>query len=184
MADPAFTAAVAASPMEQALLGHLGTQIESAQRLLQLILEQGAAIRTRDVEQVLVKLSAVQAEMGRRSALEMERARLLAAAGQQLGVNAADVTLSALCTLVTPEAAQVAVQRSAALRGLLAEIAREHGINRALMRQEMAFVSHLTRLMGGAGEDTGAYTPASAGVSGHGRSAQAPAARRVLDLQA
>ena len=37
------------------------------------------------------------------------------------------------------------MERSAELRGLLAEIAREHGINRALMRQELTFLSHLTR---------------------------------------
>jgi hypothetical protein len=42
----------------------------------------------------------------------------------------------------------MARERSAELRGLLAEIAREHGINRALMRQELAFLSHLTRLVG------------------------------------
>ena len=48
-----------------------------------------------------------------------------------------------------PGDAQAACERSAELRGLLAEIAREHGINRALMRQELAFLSHLTRLVGG-----------------------------------
>ena len=36
----------------------------------------------------------------------------------------------------------------ASARRLLAEIAREHGINRALMRQELAFLDHLVRLIG------------------------------------
>ena len=45
------------------------------------------------------------------------------------------------------EAAQIE-NRSAELRGLLAEIAREHGINRALMRQELTFLDHLIRLVG------------------------------------
>ena len=49
---------------------------------------------------------------------------------------------------MTPGAATAAMQRSAELRGLLSEIAREHGINRALMRQELTFLSHLTRLIG------------------------------------
>ena len=48
-----------------------------------------------------------------------------------------------------PARAEAARERSAELRGLLAEIAREHGINRALMRQELAFLSHLMRLVGG-----------------------------------
>jgi hypothetical protein len=44
---------------------------------------------------------------------------------------------------------------SAELRGLLAEIAREHGINRALMRQELAFLDHLVRLVGEPAADGG-----------------------------
>jgi hypothetical protein len=84
-----------------------------------------------------------------------------------------------MCTLITPEAARSAHERSAELRGLLAEIAREHGINRALMRQELAFLSHLTRLVGG--EPEPAYKPGAAQGS---RPGGAAAAYRVLDLQA
>ena len=73
---------------------------------------------------------------------------LLQRAGAALGVPATAVTLERLCGLVTPGAATAAMQRSAELRGLLSEIAREHGINRALMRQELTFLSHLTRLIG------------------------------------
>jgi len=146
--------------LEAELLGHLDAQIASAKRLLALILEQGAAIRARDVDGVLQRLGDVQTEMGRRGRLEQARTGLLQRAGAALGVTAAAVTLERLCTLVTPDAAEHACARSAELRGLLAEIAREHGINRALMRQELSFLSHLTRLVGG--EPEPAYGPAAA----------------------
>ena len=54
--------------LEAELLAHLDTQIASAKRLLATILEQGAAIRARDVETVLGKLAEIQTEMGRRGA--------------------------------------------------------------------------------------------------------------------
>ena len=54
---------------------------------------------------------------------------------------------------MAPLEAATARERSAELRGLLEEIAREHGINRALMRQELAFLDHLMRLVGGEPED-------------------------------
>jgi hypothetical protein len=164
--------------LEAELLAHLDTQIASAKRLLATILEQGAAIRARDVETVLGKLAEIQTEMGRRGRLEQERTALLQRAGQALGVGPAAVTLERMCALVTPEAARSAHERSAELRGLLAEIAREHGINRALMRQELAFLSHLTRLVGG--EPEPAYKPGAAQGSRQGGGA----AYRVLDLQA
>jgi hypothetical protein len=164
--------------LEAELLAHLDTQIASAKRLLATILEQGAAIRARDVETVLGKLAEIQTEMGRRGRLEQERTALLQRAGQALGVGPAAVTLERMCTLITAEAAQSAHERSAALRGLLAEIAREHGINRALMRQELAFLAHLTRLVGG--EPEPAYRPGAA----QGPRPSGAAAYRVLDLQA
>jgi hypothetical protein len=64
-------------------------------------------------------------------------------------------------------------QRSAELRGLLAEIAREHGINRALMRQELAFLDHLVRLIGQE-PDTGYRPGGNEPVPTH----------RVIDAQA
>jgi hypothetical protein len=94
-----------------------------------------------------------------------------------LGVPATAVTLERLCALVTPEAARAAMERSAELRGLLAEIAREHGINRALMRQELTFLSHLTRLIGN--ETEPGYRPPG-GAAGP----SAPPVYRALDLQA
>jgi len=164
--------------LEAELLVHLDTQINSARRLLGLVLEQGKAIRGRDVDAVLGKLTEVQSEMGRRGSLEQDRAALLQRAGAALGVPAAQVTLERLCLLVTPAAAETARQRSAELRGLLAEIAREHGINRALMRQELAFLSHLTRLVGNEAE--GGYNPG--GTTGGGRGSQS--SHHVLDLRA
>jgi FlgN protein len=167
------------SVLEAELLVHLDTQINSAARLLGFVLDQGKAIRTRDVDAVLARLTDVQTEMGRRGALEQERAALLQRAGAALGVPAAQVTLERLCSLVTPGAAESARQRSAELRGLLAEIAREHGINRALMRQELAFLAHLTRLVG---QDT---EPGYARPDGQGSAAaSAPPIHRALDLQA
>jgi len=134
--------------LEAELLAHLDAQVASARRLLALVLEQGGAIRSRDVDGVLGKLAEIQTEMGRRGALEQERAGVLQRAGAALGVPATEVTLERLCLLVTPGAAEMARQRSGELRGLLAEIAREHGINRALMRQELTFLDHLLRVSG------------------------------------
>jgi hypothetical protein len=159
--------------LEAELLAHLDTQITSAQLLLRLVLAQGEAIRRRDVEAVLMRLTEIQTEMGRRGRLEQDRARLLQSAGHTLGVAVPAVTLERICVLIAPAAADLARERSATLRGLLAEIAREHGINRALMRQELAFLAHLTRLIG---EDADpGYGPA-----GPAR----PAAHRALDLHA
>lgn len=165
--------------LEAELLVHLDQQINSARQLLKLVLAQGGAIRERDTEAVLARLADIQSEMVRRNGLEQERTRLLQRAGVALGMPATNVTLERLCSLITPGAASAALQRSAELRGLLAEIAREHGINRALMRQELTFLSHLTRLIGqeaepGYSHPNGARPNAS----------PAPSTYRALDLQA
>jgi hypothetical protein len=157
-----------------AVLVHLDAQIASARRLLGSILAQGKAIRGRDVEGVVARLADVKTEMGLRAALEEQRTELLVRTGIALGVPAPNVTLEAMTTLMPPTEAQVAHSRSAELRGLLAEIAREHGINRALMRQEMAFLDHLVRLIGQE-PDTG-YGPTGADHK--------PATHRVVDAQA
>jgi hypothetical protein len=148
-------------PLEAELLAHLDVQLVSARRLLGLVVEQGAAIRERDVEGVLARLGDIQTEMGCRGVLEQDRAALLQGAGAALSVPATHVTLERLCLLISPAGAGAARERSAELRGLLAEIAREHGINRALMRQELAFLAHLTRLVGA--EPEGGYRAADAG---------------------
>jgi hypothetical protein len=90
-----------------------------------------------------------------------------------LGVPAPNVTLEAMTTLMPPAEAGAARERSAELRGLLAEIAREHGINRALMRQEMAFLDHLVRLLGQ--EPESGYGPSGSDKS---------PSHRVVDAQA
>ena len=83
-----------------------------------------------------------------------------------------------MCTLVDAGRAPSArASARAELRGLLAEIAREHGINRALMRQELAFLAHLTRLLGQRAR--AAATPPERRPA-----PAAPPAHRVLDLQA
>lgn len=163
--------------LEAELLVHLDRQIESARRLLGFVLAQGAAIRARDVDAVLARLGDVQTEMVGRAKLESERTGLLQRAGAALGVLPTEVTVERLCALVTPEAARAALERSAELRGLLSEIAREHGINRALMRQELAFLSHLTRVLGQQPEP-GYRPPGGAGAPA------APPVHRALDLQA
>jgi hypothetical protein len=168
--------------LEAELLVHLDTQNNSARHLLKLILAQGSAIRERDTDAVLARLAEIQGEMVRRGSLEQERARLLQRAGAALGVTPTTVTLERLCTLVTPDAAKAAMERSAELRGLLSEIAREHGINRALMRQELTFLSHLTRLIGQepeAGYSRPGGNPSTSAPSGGG-----PVSYRALDLQA
>jgi hypothetical protein len=161
--------------LEAELLVHLDRQIESARRLLGFVLAQGTAIRVRDVEAVLARLADVQSEMVGRAQLETARTGLLQRAGAALGVLPTQVTLERLCVLVTPEAGRSAMERSAELRGLLAEIAREHGINRALMRQELTFLAHLTRVLGQEPE-AGYRPPGDTGVT--------PPAHRALDLQA
>jgi hypothetical protein len=116
--------------------------------------------------------------MGRRGRLEQERTRLLQGAGASIGVPAPHVTLERLCALITADGARAARERSAELRGLLAEIAREHGMNRALMRQELAFLSHLVRLVGQ--EPDAGYQPGGTQEGSNGSTQL----HRSLDLKA
>jgi hypothetical protein len=162
-----------------ALIAHLDDQLASTQRLLQLVLSQSAAIRDRDVDTVLSAIGEIQGEMERRAGLERTRAELLARAGGSLGVPAHVVTLDAICSLIHPTHALAARERSAELRGLLGEVGRQHQANRILMRQELAFLEHLTRLLGG--EEHGGYAPPGAGAPAH---PAATSPHRVLDLQA
>ena len=163
------------------VLAHLDAQLASARHLLDLILQQGRAIRARDVDAVLNRLGAIQAEVERRTHLEAARTDLLTRAGAALGVPAPTVTMKQLTTLMTPQESQYALAQSAELTGLLNEVAREHGVNRALMRQELTFLSHLTRLVGGS-EPEGAYRPPA--VPTAAAAPRAPRAHRLLDLQA
>jgi len=133
------------------VLSHLGTQLESARRMLAIVLEQATAIRQRDVPQVVRLASSLQTEMHRREVIEAERLQLLERAGTHLGVSPSDVSIAMLANLMDEESADVARNRTAELRGMLLEIQREHTTNRALMQQELAFLDHLLRLAGNAG---------------------------------
>ena len=164
------------------VIAHLDAQLESARRLLDLTLRQGVAIRGQQVDEVLARLSDIQVEMELRGQLEQQRTVLLNRAGAQLGVAGHAITLDALASLMDPATAAAARQRSAELRGLLTEIQREHTINRALMRQELAFLDHLTRTMAGQ-EDLGYRRPGEDGGSLR-VSSPAPTVHRVLDLEA
>jgi hypothetical protein len=157
-----------------AVLAHLDAQLVSGRRLLDLVLKQSAAIRDRDPEGVLACVAEIQGEMDRRGRLEADRARVLQHAAVHANVPAHEIDLELLATLLPDAHAAAARGKSAELRGLLAEIAREHLVNRALMRQELAFLDHLTRLIGGDEPATG-YRPTGP---------RAPSPHRVLDLRA
>ena len=129
------------------VLRHLDAQISSARGLLAVVLEQGSAIRDRDVQAVVRQAGILRGEMGRRQLLEEERGRLLGICGERLGVNPGTLTLEELTSLMsTPEAAQ-ALTRSAELKGLLQELQNEHRSNRALMQLELGFLDHLMGLL-------------------------------------
>jgi hypothetical protein len=164
------------------VVAHLDAQIASARRLLSVVLRQGQSIRAREVEEVMARLADIQVEMGRRAALEGTRTTILTAAGVALGILPHTVTIDALADLLAPAQAAVTRERSAELRGLLAEVVREHAINRVLMRQELAFLDHLMRELGaepdtGYGDFSGRSVPRAPG-----RTTQA--SFRTLDLQA
>ena len=161
------------------VLDHLDTQLVAVRRLLQIVLEQGAAIRRRDVQHVVRLAGILQAEIERRKQLDDERMRLLERAGAQLGVTATAVTLSLLERLMDPGVVLQARARSSELAGLLAEVQREHTCNRALMSQELAFLDHLLRLVD---DGPGAY---NAGGERPTTPASRQAGRRgVLNLEA
>jgi FlgN protein len=160
------------------VLGHLDVQLDAGRRLLAIVLEQGTAIRRRDVHDVVRLAGMMQAELHRRQFLDAERMALLERAGQRLGVGAGAVTLSLLTRLMDPATAHDAEARSAQLRGLLSEVQREHTTNRALMSQELAFLDHLLSLTEGnlGGYDAGGDRAASPSLLNAGR-------QRVLDLE-
>jgi hypothetical protein len=161
------------------VLAHLGAQLVTVRRLLRVVLDQGVAIRARDVHRVVELTGVLQAELERRRMIEEARMLLLERAGARLGVDPSAVTVPLLQRLMDPETAQLAGERLAELRGLLAELQREHHCNRALMSQELAFLNHLLKLAGQDGDigydcagDRRTALPSKAGA-GH----------RVFDLE-
>ena len=133
------------------ILNHLNSQLGSARRMLALVLEQATAIRQRAVPAIVRLAGALQAEMHRREVIEIERAELMQRAAVKLQVSANDVTMAMLTEVMDETSAATALARTAELRGMLADIQREHDTNRALMQQELAFLDHLLRLAGSAG---------------------------------
>jgi flagellar biosynthesis/type III secretory pathway chaperone len=162
------------------VLAHLDEQLVAARQLLGIVLEQGAAIRRRDVQNVVRLAGLLQAEFQRRALLDEQRSAILERAGARLGVGPGSVSITLLEGVMEPEAAVEAHTRSSELRGLLDELKREHTVNRALMSQELAFLDHLLRLAEGdsrVGYDAdGDHREITTSVKS-GR-------RRVLDLEA
>jgi hypothetical protein len=162
------------------VLDHLEVQLVAARQLLQVVLEQGAAIRRHDVPNVVRLAGILQAEVQRRKLLDQQRAWLLARAGARLGISAASVSVTLLGSVMEADAAADARARSSELLGLLDELKREHTVNRVLMTQELAFLDHLLRLAddeSGGGYDAGGDHRAATASLGTGR-------RRVLDMEA
>ena len=171
--DPLFAAAY---------IAHLDTQLESARRMLGIVLEQGAAIRRRDVQNVVRLAGALQVEMHHREVIENDRMKLFERAAPQLGpdTDAGGITLTALEALMDPDSAYYARFRSRELSAALDEIQREHQTNRVLMQQELAFLDHLLRLAGSGG--SGAYLSRS--DQGTRRVANGYIRKRVFDVEA
>ena len=132
------------------VVAHLQRQVESSRRLLGIVLAQTDAIKAQDVEGVLARLADVQAEMAVRQRLENERDSILFMAAERLGIDPGNVDLEGVLVDCPPAEAQRARMLSAELRGLLLETQRTHDQNRVLIRQELAFLSHLMSLLSGA----------------------------------
>ncbi len=179
--DPPLPPLVETDPLAADVLAHLDAQLASVQRLLEIVLEQGAAIRARDVHTVVRFAGLLHGELARRGSLEETRSALLQRAGALLGIPAQAVTLTRLSVLLAPAHALLAAERSARLRGLLEELRREHACNRALLQIELSFLDHLMQSLaldaGVHGYDPRGSTTSSASAARHG-------ALRVLDLQA
>jgi hypothetical protein len=140
------------------LVEHLKRQVESARKLLGIVLAQAEAIKKQDVETLLARLADVQMEMRTRERLERERDELIRAAAGQLGVHVSQIDIESIAGLVPADEAHEARGLSAELRGLLAEIARVHSTNRVLIRQELSFLDHLMRVI--SGQPEAGYSPA------------------------
>ena len=166
------------SALTTEVVAHLEAQLVAARRLLQVVLEQGAAIRNRDVRGVVALTGVLHAELQHRQLLETERLALLERAGVRLGISGGSITMALLETLMDGDSALVAGARSSELRGLLEVVQREHHVNRALMSQELAFLDHLLKLAGVAGDES--Y---NAGGDRLATTAAQTTGHRVFDLE-
>ena len=162
------------------VLNHLDEQLVAARGLLAVVLEQGAAIRERDVAEVVRQAGLLRGEMERRILLEEQRVDILARCGERLGIAPDAITLAEITRLMTPAAGELAMRRSGELNGLLLELQREHSSNRTLMQLELGFLDHLMGML--APEGARGYDP-------HGSSRRITQPRpagsiHVLDLRA
>jgi FlgN protein len=156
------------------ILAHLQRQLDSARRMLGIVLAQGDAIRRRDVESVLARLTDVQTELVERQRLEHERDDLLAQAAGRLGRSADGLELEDVLLTARAEEVEPARAASAELRGLLLEVGRVHEQNRLLIRQELSFLDHLMRVLSGSPQ--AGYRP--------GGAAHAPQSMNIVDARA
>ncbi len=131
------------------LLEHLERQLASSRRLLEIVITQRGAIRRQDVETVLASLADVQAEMNHRARLEQERDSLLAEVAGARGAAPETIGLEDVLLGRPPAECLQARTMSAELRGLVVEIGRIHEQNRVMIRQELAFLDHLMRVLSG-----------------------------------
>ncbi len=163
------------------VLAHLQAQIASVQRLLEIVLEQGVAIRARDVHEVVRLAGLLHGELSRREQIERQRTLLLASAAARLGIEPGQVSVTRLTAQMQPAAADAVNERSARLRGLLQELRAVHACNRAVMKIELSFLDHLMQSLAldqrTHGYDGRGATHAGAHGATHG-------ALHVLDLQA
>lgn len=150
--------------MTNDLLTHLDKQIRSSKRLLEIVVAQREAIRTRDVDGVLARLAELQGEMAQRLVLEQERERLIGAAATRLGLPFEEVDIEGILSLEPGRDGGPARRLSAELKGLVDETARIHAQNQVLIKQELSFLDHLMRLLSGswqAGYSPTGQTPAA-----------------------
>jgi len=145
------------------VLAQLEQQVACTRRLLGIVLAQGEAIREQDVEGVLARLADVQAELVARHRLELERDALIDETSRRLAKRVADITFEDLVVGLSAADATRARALSAELQGLVLETSRVHQQNQILIRQELAFLSHLMSLLSGspqAGYLPGGWAPA------------------------
>jgi hypothetical protein len=98
---------------------------------------------------------------------------VLAQAAGSLAMPAAEITLEALMALMPAAEADRGRALSAELRGTLSEVSRVHAQNRILIRQELAFLDHLMRVLSGVPQ---------AGYSPVGQSAM-PQPANLIDMR-
>jgi hypothetical protein len=150
------------------LIKHLDAQIESTRAMLRILLAQTEAIRRQDAESVLARLGEIHQELAQRERLERDRDEILRQAGARLGLDVSAIELDDLLMLIDPAEAGEVRRKSGELKGLLVELARVHGQNRILIRQELAFLDHLMRALSGTPQ--GGYSPDGRATAGVGLS--------------